>query len=285
MKNFINKCLLGFGVASLMLGMASCDDPEDIGTFEGPNFVAMDKATYSVAENSQSPVVVKVGIASAPVKQDVTVNYTLGGTAVAGEDYTVSGSGSVVVPAGSNTAEITITPTDNGIFEANKTVVVTITSTSNNLPIGLSGNSEATKRASATVTIVNDDCPVIAQEFVGTYNVTYVYVADPASDTSTDVSEITVDPNDENSILITNFWGMGKTVRVNINGCAKSGTIPTQVFESGDFYGYGPAEIQNVKTATIVNTVDPATGGMKLGFRVVVNAGSFGNYSATFTKQ
>ncbi|WP_162427773.1 Calx-beta domain-containing protein [Pontibacter pudoricolor] len=281
MKRFINKLFLSFGIVSLVLGATSCDDPEDIGKFEGPNFIALDKAAYSVAENSTDPLTIKIGVASTPVKEDVTVNYTLGGTAIVGEDYTVASTGSVVIPKGGNTAEIVITPLDNDVYEANKTVVVTITSTSADFPIGLSGNSEKTKRNFTTVTIVNEDCPLIAENFVGTYTALYEYAADPADGPYEHTTTVALDPEDETGLLISNFWGDGVTVKAKINGCSGAVTIPSQ-----NYYvhpKYGQAKIQSV--STIASSSDIKTGNFKLSFAVTVAAGSFGNYTAKFTKQ
>ncbi|SRR5260221_7737086 len=64
----------------------------------------------------------------------LTVNYTVGGTGVAGTDYTAL-SGSIVIPANATTATITLTPIQHSLGGASKTVVVTI-STSTSYQIG-----------------------------------------------------------------------------------------------------------------------------------------------------
>ncbi len=63
---------------------------------------------------------------------DVTVAYDIGGTASNGVDY-VALPGSVTVPAGEDRALITIVPIDDGPPDVNKTVILTLTP-STNLP-------------------------------------------------------------------------------------------------------------------------------------------------------
>ena len=77
----------------------------------------------------------------------LTVNYTVGGTATAGSDYTAL-AGSVQIPAGALTATATVTPIDDLLVETGETVVAT-----------LSANAAYTlgTPASATVTIQSDD--------------------------------------------------------------------------------------------------------------------------------
>ena len=57
----------------------------------------------------------------------LTVNYTVGGTATNGTDYTTIPT-SVVIPAGSASATITVTPIDDAVSEGDETVVVTLSS-------------------------------------------------------------------------------------------------------------------------------------------------------------
>ena len=77
----------------------------------------------------------------------LTVNYTVGGTATAGADYTAL-SGNVVIPAGSASATITVTPVDDTVSEGDETVVVTLSS---------SASYNVGSPSAATVTIADDD--------------------------------------------------------------------------------------------------------------------------------
>src|SRR5439155_925622 len=67
---------------------------------------------------------------SAASSTDTTINYSLGGTATGGSDYTNTTT-SVVVPAGATTATITVPTTDDALVELSETVSVTLGSTDN----------------------------------------------------------------------------------------------------------------------------------------------------------
>ena len=75
------------------------------------------------------------------------MNYTVGGTASGGTDYTTIPT-SVVIPAGSTSATITVTPIDDTVSEGNETVVVTLSS---------SASYTVGSPSAATVTIADND--------------------------------------------------------------------------------------------------------------------------------
>ena len=77
----------------------------------------------------------------------LTVNYTVAGTATAGSDYTAL-AGSVVIPAGSLTATVTVTPINDTAVEPDETVVATL---------GANAAYTVGAAASATVTIQSED--------------------------------------------------------------------------------------------------------------------------------
>jgi hypothetical protein len=56
---------------------------------------------------------------------DLTVAYGVGGTATAGIDYTL-GSGSVIIPAGSASRTLTVSPLDDSLVESDETVILTL---------------------------------------------------------------------------------------------------------------------------------------------------------------
>src|SRR5262245_59838474 len=58
----------------------------------------------------------------------LTVSYTVAGTATAGSDY-VALSGSLIIPLGSSSATITVTPIDDLLVEGPESVIVTLTDT------------------------------------------------------------------------------------------------------------------------------------------------------------
>src|SRR5690606_24162772 len=82
------------------------------------------------------------------VSEDITVNYTVGGTA-SGADYTAL-SGTVVIRAGEPDVSIPVTVIDDDIIEGDETVIVTLTG-------GTSTSFAFTSTSNATVEIADDD--------------------------------------------------------------------------------------------------------------------------------
>ncbi|MFM6724891.1 MAG: Calx-beta domain-containing protein, partial [Dolichospermum sp.] len=80
----------------------------------------------------------------------LTVNYTIGGTAINGNDYSSIGS-SVTFAAGSSTATVTVDPAADNTLEADETVILSLAS-GTGYTIGTT--------TSVTGTIVNDDASV-----------------------------------------------------------------------------------------------------------------------------
>ncbi len=87
----------------------------------------------------------RTGDTSAPV----TVPYTVAGTALAGADY-VALPGAVTIEAGSSTAIVGVTPIDDGAFESDESVILSLTADT----AYILGSPTA-----GTVTIVSDDLP------------------------------------------------------------------------------------------------------------------------------
>ena len=82
-------------------------------------------ASQSAGEGSGTR---NVGVTLSPAPTtDVTVTYTVGGTATAGSDFTVANSGTVTVPAGATTATIPVTLIDDTEGESGETVVLKLT--------------------------------------------------------------------------------------------------------------------------------------------------------------
>ena len=77
----------------------------------------------------------------------LTVFYTVGGSATAGDDY-MALAGSAVIAAGSQTATLAVGPIDDGLVEPDETVIVTLTA---GITYAVGGSG------AATVTIQSDD--------------------------------------------------------------------------------------------------------------------------------
>ncbi len=101
---------------------------------------------------------------STTATSNVTVNFSVGGTAVFSDDYTQSGaatfgvsSGTVVIPNGSSSASVTIDPGSDSNLETNETVLFTVNS-------GTGYVSGSPISASGTITNddVNNTSPLVA---------------------------------------------------------------------------------------------------------------------------
>jgi hypothetical protein len=91
-----------------------------------------------------------LAVLSTPSSRDVSVPFTLGGTAQAGADYTITTS-PVTIPAGGNSAAITITMYEDTADEEDETVIVTM---------GTPVNAVKGSPSVHTATIVDNDAPV-----------------------------------------------------------------------------------------------------------------------------
>lgn len=81
--------------------------------------------------------------------EDVTVNYTIAGTATAGTDYAAL-SGTAIIPAGQNSVSIPVAVINDQLLEVTETVTATLTG-------GTSTNFTFTASGSATVNITDDE--------------------------------------------------------------------------------------------------------------------------------
>lgn len=93
---------------------------------------------------------------------DRTVHYSVSGSADEGSDYTGIGT-SVVVPAGSTTAEVTVAVTDDSENELQEDVVVTLESVSTVTDPSLT--FATVSGTPATVTIEDNDLPFVTVDF------------------------------------------------------------------------------------------------------------------------
>ena len=109
-------------------------------------------ATDAIAAESNDNGLFAVSLgAGLTSSTDTVINLTVGGTATNGTDYAAIGT-SVTIPAGSNSATIDVTVTNDTVVEGDETVMVMLDSVS-------SGNSGITigGAKSATVTIADND--------------------------------------------------------------------------------------------------------------------------------
>lgn len=145
---------------------SSCE--EDLIVYDTPNgYVQVNAETGSIGEGSADAFVTSVLLGAASNPNGVTVNFTVASTDPS--RYIVSpSSGTIEIPAGEFSADITIQPVDNLLVDGDLDIVLTLT-TDNVLPIGIGG--EGINAAAQTITLVDDDCPVDINAFVGTFSV------------------------------------------------------------------------------------------------------------------
>ena len=86
--------------------------------------VSFASASQSASEGSGTRNVT-VNLSPAPTSA-ITVNYTVGGTATAGSDFTIVNSGTLSVPKGATTATIPVAIVDDGVEDTGETVVLTL---------------------------------------------------------------------------------------------------------------------------------------------------------------
>ncbi|MBJ7399106.1 S8 family peptidase, partial [Mycolicibacterium sp.] len=124
-----------------------------VGLFTSNPVVSISPVSVSVAEGNSgtAAVTLTVGLSQAAVST-VTVGYaTANGSATAGQDYTAA-SGTVTFTAGQTSQQVSVTVAGDATIEADETFTVT-----------LSAASGATLGAAvSTVTITNDDLPVVS---------------------------------------------------------------------------------------------------------------------------
>ncbi len=195
-------------------------------------------ATVNIADNDSSPVpIVSISASDSSASESgpgtgrftltrtgstassLTVNYTIGGMAINGSDYSSIGA-SVSIPAGSSSATRTITPINDTAVEATETVVLTLTS----------GSYTIGSPNSATVNIVDNDAsrPSFQLPFAcGETWFVYTYSGHGAFDRALDINKRA--PNTSND------RGLGQPVLASADGVVKymrqydGGTLGTYV--------------------------------------------------------
>lgn len=133
------------GTTTAVTGTITNDDVATV-----PN-ITLAVAPVSVVENG-APNLVYTFTRTGATTSALTVNYSIGGTATNGTDYTTIGS-SVTFAAGSTTATVTVDPTADTIIEDNETVALNL-ATGTDYTIGTT--------TAVTGTIPNDDFPSIS---------------------------------------------------------------------------------------------------------------------------
>jgi hypothetical protein len=119
------------------------------------NFVGFEVATDTATEGTDTSFSAYVAI-NVPSTKTVTVNYTVSGTAGAG-DHNAGTSGSVVIAANADSDSIDFTIANDAVYEATKTIVLTITSVTSTDALVKIGTVPTGDVLTETVTLYDDD--------------------------------------------------------------------------------------------------------------------------------
>ncbi len=234
------------------------------------NSVSVAVSPASVLENSGTDLVYTF------TRTDVNsgalvVNFSVGGTAGLGTDYTQAGATSYTATTGtvtfsgvSPTATFTLTPTPDNVVEPDETAIITVTS-GTGYGIGAPGV--------ATGTITNDDAATltlsggITQDETNAGTVSYVFTATLSADvqggfqvpyTTNDGTATTADndyTDNDGTFTFTGIAGEIKTFTVLVNGDTKVELDETFTTALGAITG-APAGVTTAgspQTATITN--------------------------------
>jgi gliding motility-associated-like protein/uncharacterized repeat protein (TIGR01451 family) len=121
------------------------------GTVPVPAALSVVKGTEAAEPGTNGSFAISLP-AGVTISEDITVSYTVGGTATAPGDYTAL-SGTATIAAGQNSVSIPVSVQNDALIESAETVIITLSAgTSANYTFPISGTA-----GSATVQITDDD--------------------------------------------------------------------------------------------------------------------------------
>lgn len=197
MKRIIIKY---FAILSAVLLVSSCEwNPPMFDSAD--SFIAYTASSSGVAEQGGPigiPILVTADMSAPAVS--VTFDFDEASTAVEGENYTlVNASNTLDVSDGWGYDTIWIQPIDNDIFTGNLTLIINLTSNTQNYPFGVT--------SSHSLTIIDDEHPL--GDWIGTYSVAADEInAYPGSQVWTVTTE--PDPGDVNNLIVTGIGGFAE---------------------------------------------------------------------------
>ena len=244
--------------------------------------------------------------------RDVTVPYTLGGSAQSPGDYTAPNPLSITISAGDSSGTITIPVKGDLIDEANETVTVTLGDPTNATLSTAEGAGEASgtitdddargvtvSKAELTLAEADDSATEDTKEHIGTYTV--VLDSKPAAGTVTiavesgDAKAATVSP--PSLTFNTANWNTAQTVTVTAvadavdnTGDERTATITHSLTAAGEGSDYSGVKVADVEvtitdddTATLSIADATAAEGGTATFKVTLSAPSAGAVTVTAT--
>ena len=168
------------------------------------------------AEAGSDPITFRISRGVA-LPWSLTVSYTIGGSASGGTDYSPSLTGTVNIPAGESFADITLTPVDDLVDEADETVELSLVSGADYV-VGAPSTANAVIADDDNAGIIIDPTSGLnTTEASGTAVFTVVLSSQPTADvtlslSSSDPAEGTVSP--EQVIFTAANWNTAQIVTV-----------------------------------------------------------------------
>lgn len=168
MKNILKKISL---LASLCLFIVACE--EDVNPTFTPEGGFVQLATDGVGvtanttllENAPSPSITTI-ILDSPKSNDVVIELNV--TSSDNSRFDIVSGTSLTIPAGEVSANLVIQPIDNFLTDGDVEILVEL-SQNNSLDLGVAGDGNFS--VSRTISLLDDDCPISINDWVGTYTV------------------------------------------------------------------------------------------------------------------
>lgn len=207
-----------------------------------PTLVELNASSTSIIENGGTVVI--EAVLNANAAEQISIPFTIEGTATLDADFSVS-STQFVINAGSNKGEITLTGLDDVMIESIETII---------FKIGNAGNVILLQSFEITIQVLDDDtdtdndgvpdsedeCPTLAGEtenngcpYLGFLINEFLY--DPAADAAGDANgDGTRDPNEDEFI---EFFNSGPALDISgyqiYDATALSSNTPRHIFPAG----------------------------------------------------
>lgn len=146
-KNKIATAMLLLTVVTALLYSCKKDNPQN-------DLVQFATLNSAISEAATADANVVVQIATPQQSQPLIVTYEIGGTAVQGTHYSITGGGTLTIPANTSTANIVLRTIDNLQQDGSKTITFTI----KKAETGGKQLSLGTLNLKHTLTITDDEC-------------------------------------------------------------------------------------------------------------------------------
>ena len=207
-----------------------------------PTLVELNASSNSLIENGGTVVI--EAVLNANAAEQITIPFTIEGTATLNEDFSISNN-QFIINAGSNKGEITLTGLDDSLIESIETIILKIGNGGNvillqNFEITIQVLDNDTDTDNDGVPDSEDECPTIPGEienngcpYLGFLINEVLY--DPAAGEAGDANgDGTRDPNEDEFI---EFFNSGQALDISgyqiYDASALSSNTPRHVFPAG----------------------------------------------------